>query len=62
MYSTGKSLPVSVVVESEEEFISKYEEFEVLLEFALIYTALSFITVIEMLRHPTDVIESHKDT
>jgi len=62
MYSTGKSLPVSVAVESEGEDISKYEEFEVLLEFTLISTKLPFITVSELLQHPTDVTESHKDT
>jgi hypothetical protein len=31
MYSTGKSLPVSLAVEFEGDVISKYEEFEVLL-------------------------------
>jgi hypothetical protein len=62
IYSTGKSLPLSVAVEFEGDVISKYEEFEVLLEFALISTKLPFITVTEVLRRPTDITGSHKET
>jgi hypothetical protein len=61
IYSTGKSLPLSVTAEFEGDVISKYKEFEVLLEFALISTKLPFISVTEVLRRPTDVIGSHKD-
>jgi hypothetical protein len=53
---------VSVAVEFEGDVISKYEEFEGLLEFALISTKLSFITVTEVLQRPTDVTGSHKGT
>jgi hypothetical protein len=44
MYSTGKSLPVSLAVEFEGDVISKYEEFEVLFEFARISTKLPLHT------------------
>jgi hypothetical protein len=59
MYSTGKSPSVSLAVEFEGDVISKYEEFEVSLEFALISTKMPFITVTEVLRCPTDVIVNH---
>jgi hypothetical protein len=62
MYSTGKSLPASVAVDFEGDVISKYEGFELLFEFALLSTKLPFITVTELLRHPTYIIGSHKDT
>jgi hypothetical protein len=61
MYSTGKSLPVSLAVKFEGDVISKYEEFVVLLEFALISTKLPFMTVTEVLRRPKDNIGRHKD-
>jgi len=61
MYSTGKSLPVSLAVEFEGDVIYKYEEFVVLLEFALIFTKLPFMTVTEVLRRPKDSRGSHKD-
>jgi hypothetical protein len=62
MYSIGKSLPVSLAVEFEGDVISKYEEFEVLFEFALLSTKLPIVTVTELLRRPTDITRSHKDT
>jgi hypothetical protein len=62
IFSTGMSLPLSVAVEFEGDVISKYEEFEVLLEFAPMSTKLPFITVTEVLPRPTDVVGSHKDT
>jgi len=61
MFSTGKSFPVSLAVEFEGDVIYKYEEFVVLLEFALISTKLPFMTVNEVLRRPKDRIGSHKD-
>jgi len=61
MCSTGKSLPVSLAVEFEGDVIYKYEEFVVLLEFALIFTKLPFMTVTEVLRRPKDSRGSHKD-
>jgi hypothetical protein len=62
IYSTGKSLSLFLAVEFEGDVIFKYEEFKVLLEFALISTKLPFITVTEVLRRPTDVIVGHKET
>jgi hypothetical protein len=67
MYSTGKSFLVSVAVEFEGDVISKYEAFDVLLEFPLISMKLPFMTlncmtVTEVLPRQSNVIGSHKDT
>ena len=45
VYSGGKSLSVSVAVESESGVISKREAYVVLLEFALLSTKLPSVTL-----------------